>query len=219
MTEASERLLDSENALDALSTLTTTAADPYRQTYWHGVRHAFGKDISDKILVDKMPLYTAALPVIAKLFPSAKILFALRDPRDVVLSCFRRRFKINSAMYEFLTLDGAAQYYDRVMTLAGIYRALLPLDIHEVRHEAMVADFEAETRSVLAFIGADWDPAVECFKERASAVPRTPSDLQLARGLNSDGVGQWRRYEEQLKSVAKILDPWVGHFNYAPPRQ
>jgi tetratricopeptide (TPR) repeat protein len=219
LTEVSERLLDSENALNELSTLTTTAADTYRQTYWHGVRHAFGKDISDKILVDKMPLYTAALPVIAKLFPSAKILFALRDPRDVILSCFRRRFKINSAMYEFLTLDGAAQYYDRVMTLAEIYRTLLSLDIHEVRHEAMVADFEAEARNALAFIGADWDPAVKGFTERASAVPRTPTDLQLARGLNSDGVGQWRRYEEQLKSVSKILDPWVGHFSYSAPRQ
>lgn len=219
LTEASERLLDGDDALDALSTLTPAAADVHRQTYWHGVRHAFGKDISDKILVDKMPLYTAILPVIAKLFPSARILFALRDPRDVVLSCFRRRFKINSAMYEFLTLDGTAEYYDRIMTLAGIYRALLPLDIHEVHHEAIVADFEAEARSVLTFIGADWDPAVKGFAERTAAVPRTPSDLQLARGLNSDGVGQWRRYETQLKPVSNILDPWVRHFGYHAPRR
>ena len=56
-----------------------------------------------------MPLNTVLLPLVAKLFPDAKILFALRDPRDVVLSCFRRRFGMSPQMYDFLTLEGAAR--------------------------------------------------------------------------------------------------------------
>jgi tetratricopeptide (TPR) repeat protein len=206
--------LNSEAELNGLATLTTAAAETCRQNYWRGVRKSLGEAISDRVLVDKLPLHTIALPVIAKLFPDAKILFALRDPRDVVLSCFRRRFIINSAMYEFLTLDGAARYYDQVMTLAKIYRTLLPLDIHEVRHEAMVADFADEVRKILSFIGVDWDAAVKDFAERTRGVPRTPSDIQLARGLNADGVGQWRRYERQLAPVLKILEPWASHFGY-----
>src|SRR5205823_7949719 len=61
---------------------------------------------------------TLKLPLIARLFPRAKILFACRDPRDVVLSCFRRRFRMNPAMYQMLTLDGAAHFYDAVMDFA-----------------------------------------------------------------------------------------------------
>jgi tetratricopeptide (TPR) repeat protein len=213
--KAGEHLLGSNAALKWLSTLTTVEADACRQTYWRGVRGTIGGEISDKLLVDKMPLHTIALPVIAKLFPDAKILFAVRDPRDVVLSCFRRRFQINSAMYEFLTLEGAARYYDQVMLLAKIYRALLPLDIHELRHEALVADFEGEVRKVLAFIGVDWDPAVRGFAARARASLRTPSDPQVARGLNADGVGQWCRYERSLAPVLEILAPWVDHFSYS----
>jgi hypothetical protein len=155
-----------------------------------------------------------ALPVICKLFPRAKILFALRDPRDVVFSCFRRRFQINSAMFEFLNLEDAARYYDQVMVLARIYRSLLPLSVLEVRHEAMVADFEAEVRGVLNFIGLEWDSAIPHFAESAPANPRTPSDIQLARGLNADGIGQWRRYEPQLAPVLGILEPWVKQFGY-----
>jgi Flp pilus assembly protein TadD len=206
--------LSTDVALNELATLTAAAADASRQIYWRGVRETVGKDISDKVLIDKLPLHTIALPVISKLFPSAKILFALRDPRDVVLSCFRRRFQMNSAMYEFLTLDGAARYYDQVMALATACRSLLHLDIQEVRHEAMVADFEQEVRKVLSFIGADWNSAVTGFAERARRAPRTPSDIQLTRGLNADGVGQWRRYEQQLTPALKIVEPWVNHFNY-----
>ena len=77
-----------------------------------------GLNLKKPIFIDKMPFYSVVQGAIAKLFPRAKILFALRDPRDVVLSCFRRRL----AMYEMTTLEGAARYYDGVMTLSDVYR-------------------------------------------------------------------------------------------------
>ncbi len=70
---------------------------------------------------------------------------ALRQ-QNLVFSCFRRRFRINAEMFEFLTLDGAAAYYDAVMGLAEVYRQNLPLTVHEVRGEALVADFEGAAR-------------------------------------------------------------------------
>jgi tetratricopeptide (TPR) repeat protein len=201
--------------LDALARLSPQAADSAREAYWRGVRETVGFDPSAKLLVDKLPLHTLALPVIAKLFPRAKILFALRDPRDVTLSCFRRSFRVNSAMFEFLTLDDAARYYHEVMTLAEIYRSLLSLEVMEVRHEVMVADFETTVRSVLAFLELQWDPMVAEFSDKARIDPRTPSDVQLARGLNAEGVGQWRRYKMQMDPVLAMLQPWAKRFGYA----
>ena len=78
-----------------------------RERYWREVREA-GLEVAGKVFVDKHPLHSLKLPLIARLFPKAKILFAYRDPRDVVLSCFRRRFNMNPAMYQLLTLEGAA---------------------------------------------------------------------------------------------------------------
>ena len=92
-----------------------------RDAYWSRVR-AFGVEPRGKVFIDKMPLASVQLPVVAKLFPSARILFALRDPRDVVLSCFRRRFGMNPAMYQLLTLEGAAAFYDAVMRLSELGR-------------------------------------------------------------------------------------------------
>ena len=206
--------------LDHLARLSAAEADLCRKDYWDGVRAQRGEAASSKVIVDKMPLHSIALPLVAKLFPRAKILFAIRDPRDVVLSCFRRRFQINAAMYEFLNLSRAAHFYCQVMDLVQIYRNLLPLQILDVRHERVVADFDDELRTILRFIGCDWDPCVRTFAERTGSALRTPSDPQLARGLNADGVDQWRRYAGQMAPVLAQLDPWVRHFGYsASPRQ
>ncbi|MEO8123225.1 MAG: sulfotransferase [Burkholderiales bacterium] len=215
LSTAAGALLADDSALRELANLSAVRADTAREVYWRGVESSAGGSLSGRILVDKLPLHTMALPLIARLFPDAKILFGLRDPRDVVLSCFRRRFQINAAMFEFLTLEGAARYYAAVMSLARQYRSLLPLEVHEVRHEAMVADFEGEARKTLAFVGVDWNPSVHGFAERARARAVTPSDLQLTRGLNADGVGQWRRYEASLSPVMGIIDPWLTHYGYA----
>jgi Tfp pilus assembly protein PilF len=213
--EAGREFLVDPAQLSALAGMDKAEADRRRTIYWRRVGEILSGDLTGKTLVDKLPLHTLALPVIARLFPDAVILFALRDPRDVVLSCFRRRFRQNAAMAEFLTLSDAARYYDAVMSLAGVYRALLSLEVLEVRHEAVVAGFDVELGRVLDLLGLPWDEAVRGFAARAAARPRTPSDLQLAGGLNSSGVGQWRRYGSFVEAVRPILDPWAVRWGYA----
>jgi len=208
--------LRDEGGWSRLEALSAAEADACRRTYWRLVRDSLGAAFPDKILVDKLPLHTLDLPLISKLFPDARILFALRDPRDVVLSCYRRRFQVNAAMFEFLTLSGAVDFYDAVMSLATVARAILPLEVHEVRHEAVIADFDREVGAILAFIGAEWDPAVRDFAGRVGGHMKTPSYAQLARGLNADGVGQWRRYERQMAPILERLEAWVARFGYPP---
>jgi hypothetical protein len=206
--------LDNDAALRRLATLDAATAEVARAQYWRRVEASVPGGVAGRTVVDKLPLHSVALPVIAKLFPDAKILLALRDPRDVVLSCFRRRFQINAAMFEFLTLDGAAAYYDQVMRLVQRCREIMPLAMREVRHETLVRDFDAEVGAVLAFLGLDWDPAVRDFAARIGGRFRTPSDVQLTRGLTDSGIGQWCRYAVHLAPVLPVLAPWVERFGY-----
>ena len=41
-----------------------------------------------KILVDKNPPVTAYLPAFLRAFPELRVFIALRDPRDVLVSCY-----------------------------------------------------------------------------------------------------------------------------------
>jgi tetratricopeptide (TPR) repeat protein len=185
-----------------------------RAAYWEGVRRA-GVDVAGKLFVDKHPLNTLKLPLIARLFPRARILFACRDPRDVVLSCFRRRFAMNPAMYELLTLSGAADFYAAVMAFAERARALLGLDWRVVRYETLVGDFQREILSLCEFLHLEPVATMGDFAGRVPGRDRaTPSTAQLARGLTHSAIETWRHYETPLEAILPVLDPWVERFGY-----
>ena len=207
--------LASSESLERLARISSAEAVRQRDAYWSCVR-GYGIDPRGKVFIDKMPLASVQLPVIAKLFPDARILFAVRDPRDVVLSCFRRRFGMNPSMYELLTLEGAAQFYDAVMQLSELYRGLLSLPRHIVRYESLVEDFDGTARAACDFLGLEWDEAIRDFaaKARARGIS-TPSAAQVARGLNREGQGAWRHYRDQMAPVLPVLERWVERLGYA----
>jgi tetratricopeptide (TPR) repeat protein len=219
--EENELLIDSvrefmrrPSDLERLMRADAAALEPLRAAYWRLAADA-GIDVSGKMFVDKHPLNTLKLPLIARLFPHAKILFACRDPRDVVLSCFRHRFQMSAPIYELLTLQGAASYYDAVMQLAVCLTGALKLDMCLVRHEDVVTEFMREMRRICAYLGLEWVEAMGDFAKRTSTrTVLTPSTAQLVRGLSTEGLGHWRRYESQLAPVLGQLDPWVKRFYY-----
>ena len=215
---ASAIYLSSSSNLERLANIDSAEALSQRNAYWSKVRE-HGVEPRKRVFIDKLPLASVYLPVIAKVFPNARVLFARRDPRDVVLSCFRRRFGMNPSMYELLTLEGAAQFYDAVMHLSELYRHVLALPQHVVRYESLVDDLEGTVRSACEFLDLEWDAAMLDFaaKARTRGIA-TPSAAQVARGLNREGKGVWHRYREQMAPVLPFLEPWVRRFGYSAAR-
>ena len=220
--EEHELLVDSINefmrgpeGFDSLSSASEEMLQPLRQSYWRLAADA-GVNTRGKIFVDKHPLNTLKLPLIARLFPTAKIVFASRDPRDVVLSCFRNRFRMSAPFYELLSFDGAARYYDAVMRFADLMAGVLALDTCLVRHEDLVNNLSHELERICTFLRINRVPEMEKFSERTQQrAALTPSTAQLARGLDASGIGRWRRYQKQLSPVLEILEPWVKRFGYS----
>ena len=214
LTEGVVDLMSDPTTLEPLARVPEAELERLRAAYWQRAAAA-EVEVTGKVFLDKHPLNTIKLPLIAKLFPRARILFACRDPRDVVLSCFRRRFKINPAMYQMLTLETAATFYDTVMSFAAEMRPVIGLDWRVVRFESLVGDFEHEMRAICAFIGLEWIAGMGDFAARAQAREHaTPSTAQLARGLDGAGVGHWRHYAGPLAPVLPTLDRWVRQFDY-----
>ena len=209
-----ERYLTSEENFHALATMNNEALAQARVEYWRGVQ-SHGIRTSGKIFVDKHPLNTIKLPLIRKLFPDARIIFALRDPRDVVLSCFRRHFEINAVMYEFLTLEGTARFYGGTMSFAETCRRILPLEIHDHRYEDMIEDFDRSVEAVCRFLGVEYQETMQDFASTAQGLDiRSPSGQQIRRGLYKEAINQWRRYDAQLAPVMPFLEPWIERFGY-----
>lgn len=212
---AYQAFLSDADACARLAQLEAEEAAAWVGHYWDGIRGQ-GVNVAGRVFIDKQPAGTLHLPVIARLFPHAKILFALRDPRDVVLSCFRQAFQINAMTYAFTDLTETALCYDACMTLAGIARQRFTLAWHDVRHEALVGDFAGEVAGILAFLGLEHVTAMQDFAARARArTIRTPSANQVRAGLNAGGVGRWQKYRRELAPVLPVLAPWVARLGYA----
>ena len=190
------------------------ALSTHRADYWKRVR-AYGIDPTDKVFVDKMPFDGLRLPLIHRLFPEASIVFALRDPRDVIFSCFKHRFAVSPYTYELLTLPGAVRFYDAYMSSVETFRSRLPLRMHRYRHEDLVADFDGQVKAMCDFLEIGWSEAMRDIGRRArQGLVTSPSAPQLLNGLSRDGLQQWRRYEAELTPFYRGLEPWVRRFGY-----
>jgi tetratricopeptide (TPR) repeat protein len=213
--ESGRAFMADAQGLDRLYAQRNEALEPYRAAYWARVR-AMEIEPASKVFIDKLPFHALMLPVIARLFPEARVLFAVRDPRDVVLSCLRCRFRLNPYTYELLRLPDAGRFYAGYMQLSDMLRSMLPLPFLTIRHEDVVADFDGRMSEIGAFCGIEWSASsVQDFAERASAgLVTTPSGSQLAAGLSSAGIGQWRNYAEFLQPGMPMLKPWIERFGY-----
>ena len=205
----------SDGGMEALLAATAAALSQDRERYWQRVQEYFPERPRERLFVDKLPLNTLFLPLMARLFPTARFIFALRDPRDVVLSCFMQTFALNEAMRHFLSLEETADFYAAVMDVGRRSQAALPERMHTVRYESLVADTEGEARRLLEFLGLPWDPAVLDFQATAKRRRiNTPSYHQVARPIYGEARERWRRYETQLEPVRGKLEPFVEAFGY-----
>ena len=214
LVEADRAFLAEAGGIHRLAALPGQDLRPFVAAYWDKVRGA-GIDPTGRTFVDMDPLKATRLPLIARLFPQARILIMRRDPRDVVLSCFRTSFALTSAALEFTSLERAARHYDAMMHLIELARTRLPLAFHEVDYHALVRDFDGTTKALCAFLDLPWSDELRRFDRTArDRGVATASASQVRRGLY-DGRGQWEPYARQFEPVMPILQPWIEKFGYA----
>jgi tetratricopeptide (TPR) repeat protein len=212
--ESLRDFLSNDEGRRRLATLGPDGLATYRAHYWQRVA-ARGIDVRGRVFVDNRPLSSLQILLVAKLFPDAKVMFMLRDPRDVVLSCFRSAFAMGPATFEFLKLDRAARLYGAVMELCESYRDVLGLAWHDLHHETLVDEFDGELDRLCRFIGIDPRPEMRDFAERAKTRDiHTRSAPQVRRELNREGIGQWQNYAADMKPVLSTLKPWVRKLGY-----
>jgi hypothetical protein len=215
--EAYERLIRAPGGLERWADLSEAEIRDFRAIYWRNARAALGGAPSRAVFIDKLPLNTVMLPLVQRLFAGAKIIFALRDPRDVVLSCFTQRFRMNPAMYNFLSIETAARHYDAVMALADAVRRRFPLRLHYVRYEDLVSDFDATVATLLSFLELPWSDKVRDYVATAKARRiRTPSAPDVRLPLYTSSIQRWRRYvgEPEAAAAFAILAPWIKAHGY-----
>lgn len=199
-----------------LGKLDEATCDALRAHYWKQVREQSQAEPARR-LVDKNPLNMMRLPLIHRLFPRAKIILALRDPRDVVLSNYMQIFRTPAYARMCEHLESTAQGYATAFAAWNAFAGVFALDLLQTRHEDLVGDVEAFSRRLCAFLGLEWSDTMVSLHEQAArrGYIRTPSYHQVVEPVNSKGVGRWQRYAQWLEPAQAALAPYVHQFGYA----
>lgn len=202
--------------LEMLESVTAGELAPLREAYLKASEACIGAPLDGRLLIDKHPSLTISIPTIARAFPEIRFLIALRDPRDVVLSCFMQPFQpIAQGNAAFLGLDTAVEEYAELMGMWLKLKEILPNPHLEVHYEDMVEDLESVARTVLGFLDVPWDPAVLGFDEHAQKKRvRSPTYADVTQKVFKRARGRWRNYEKYLSPHLGRLEPFLKAFGY-----
>jgi tetratricopeptide (TPR) repeat protein len=208
--------LEGKVQLNTLDTLSAPRRVDMRRRYIKSLLREIEGEPDARILLDKNPSPTMSLSVWLRVFPELKVIIALRDPRDVVISCFFLNIMLNSTNVNFLSLERTAKHYADLMDVWLRMRELGGFDWIESRYEDVVANLEPEGRRVTEFLGLSWHPDQGRYFETARRkFLFAPTYHDVTQPVYTRAVGRWERYAEALEPVQARLAPYCRAFGYA----
>ncbi|WP_367154277.1 sulfotransferase [Methylomonas sp. HYX-M1] len=206
---------DSPGVVERLKRLDLDAAKRLRKSYWQRARAMFGTEADRKLLVDKTTMNSIDVGLINCLFPEAKLIYLLRDPRDVCLSCFMQTMIPTPSTVHLLNWQDIARFYAQVTGNWLYLKPQLTMNFRELRYEDVVTDFEATFRGMFEFIGLEWNAKVsEFYKPVAGKAVASPSFSQVAQPLYSSSLGRWRQFSREYESILPELQPFLSALAY-----
>ena len=178
---------------------------------------AYARERNAKIWGEKTPAHALWLPHIRALFPEARILFMVRDPRDVLLSYDDRWDKSERDTEYLASTASLLKYY---MSRLLRHPAFPPDQIRWLRYESLVADPATELEKVCNFLGVDFEPSMLDFYHRHANVEHETSDGKhhalLKRPATTDKIGRYRlaMSASQIALVEQLLGEEMQALNY-----
>jgi tetratricopeptide (TPR) repeat protein len=204
------------NLFNASPQLSPARLNLIRKRYIEALQRELGGEPGEKLLLDKNPSPTLKLRIWLRVFPELRVVIALRDPRDVVISCYFQNIPLNPFNANFLSLERAATHYANLMEVWLAVRRWEGFAWMETRYEDTVADLEKEGRRVTEFLGLSWHQEQARFHEKSSKKQMySPTYHDASQPVYARSVSRWRAYEKHLAPIQPILEPYCRSLGYA----
>jgi tetratricopeptide (TPR) repeat protein len=200
----------------ALHTLPTARRNELRRRYLKSLFREVAGEPNAAVLLDKNPTPTGSLHLWLRVFPESKVVIALRDPRDVIISCFFQNLTLTPLNANFLSLERAVKHYADLMDTWLRLREMGDFKWLETRYEDMVGGLETEGRRVTEFLGLSWHADQAAYQEAARRqLVFSPTYSEVAKPVHDRAVGRWRNYAGAMVPYLPRLAAYVRAFGYA----
>jgi len=185
--------------IDDLSVLTRSAMDRSARTY---LKTLATQSRTAQRITDKQVFNFLYLGPIRAMFPDARVVHCVRDPRDVAVSCYFQSFM--GRVYFANRLGNIGVFYTAYRQLMEHWNTVLDGPVLEVSYKRLTMGQEALSRELVDFVGLEWDDRCLRFHENRRIVETATID-QVRRPMYRSSVGRWRHYEDQLAPIMAAL--------------
>lgn len=202
---------------EQLATLDSGIIKQLRRFYWKKVEDYYGSPKKNTLFVDKTTMNTINIALINCIFPDAKVVFVLRDPRDVCLSCFMQQMRLTPVTVHLSTWEDTVDFYVQVMNWWLAIRQKITVDCFQLRYEQTVTDFENTFKDLFKYLDLSWEADVaEFHRLAAKKFVASPSYHQVSQPLYTTSLNRWRNYSNEFKVIENKLRPLLEAFEYEP---
>jgi tetratricopeptide (TPR) repeat protein len=153
-------------------------------------------------VTEKLPANYIYAGVIARALPEARIVHIVRDPLDNCFSLFRQMYSgVNPFSFDQIELARHYVAYDEWMRHLATG---LPDRMLNVRYEQLVAMPALVGRAIYRFCGLQWSDQFADPSRNLRPVA-VPGSVRVDEPLHARFVGRWRRYEDALQEMQRVL--------------
>lgn len=164
--------------------------------------------------IDKMPPNFIHVGLIHLMFPRAAIIDARRHPMGCAFSCYKQLFSWGAGFsYDFVEL---VRHFRDYVELMDHFDAVLPGRVHRIYYEQLIANPEAELRSLLEYCQLPYEADCLRFYENRRIVQSVSSE-QVRQPIYGEGVDQWRHYAPWLEPLRTALGDLIERYPGAQP--
>ena len=152
-----------------------------------------------KIITDKAPLNFRWIGFIKILFPNAKIVHCIRDPKNNCLSMYKNLFE--GGLNFTYDQEDLVKYYKNYLNLMSFWKSKYSDNILDINYENLISDNEHEIRKIINFCNLDWEE--NCLKFYKNKTPiKTMSTAQARRPIYKSSLNAFYKFKDYLN----ILD-------------
>ncbi len=155
---------------------------------------------AERLVTDKNLYNWRYAGLIARAFPSARIIHCRRNPMDNLLSIYKAFFpQGNEYAFDLGQIFQMYQLHDQAM---GPYQQRYPTQIFTSNYDDLVREPAERIPELVAFVGLPWTEHY-LHPETSQRLVRTASAVQVRQPIHARSVRGWTRYETELQLVAQ----------------
>ena len=156
-----------------------------------------------KLITDKLPGNFKWIGFIINALPEAKILHIERNPMAICWSNYKSNFN-NTGMGFTHNQEHVAEYYILYKDLMNFWKKKYSDKIININYEKFVQDYENGVRQLFKKLNLKWENQLFDFHKNNRAV-ETASFFQVRSKVYKNSSEQWKKYQNYLKPMMKVL--------------